>query len=356
MPAEPQPGSAPEPHGATASGAAASAAGAEGAATPQPAWRSGDAPRRIAQTALKDIAWEVGVAKPDPVVVVDGVRRTFGGLTAVSVDHLEIQRGGITGLIGPNGAGKTTLFNLLTGFDQPNTGNWSFDGTSLSKLAPHEVARMGVVRTFQLTKALSRLTVLQNMLLGAQSQKGERFWGALIPGIWRAQERANTEKAMDLLQRFKLDAKKDDFAGTLSGGQRKLLEMARALMSDPKVVMLDEPMAGVNPALTQSLLGHVKDLREQGMTVIFVEHDMDVVRDISDWVVVMAAGRIIAEGPPESISQNQAVVDAYLGAHHDAPLTVEEEDQVLAQVERQIAKEEAADGDVLDSESRKAQS
>jgi branched-chain amino acid transport system ATP-binding protein len=155
---------------------------------------------------------------------------------------------------------------------------------------------------------------------------------------------------MDLLQRFKLDAKKDDFAGTLSGGQRKLLEMARALMSDPQVVMLDEPMAGVNPALTQSLLGHVKDLREQGMTVIFVEHDMDVVRDISDWVVVMAAGRVIAEGPPESISQNQAVVDAYLGAHHDAPLTVEEEDRVLAEAERSIAHEEGGQGDVLASE------
>ena len=179
------------------------------------------------------------------------------------------------------------------------------------------------------------------MLLGAQGQRGEGFFRALVPGIWRAQEKANTEKAMDLLQRFKLDAKKDDFAGTLSGGQRKLLEMARALMSDPQVVMLDEPMAGVNPALTQSLLGHVKDLREQGMTVIFVEHDMDVVRDISDWVVVMAAGRIIAEGPPESISQNQAVVDAYLGAHHDAPLTVEEEDRVLAEAEQAIAREEA---------------
>jgi neutral amino acid transport system ATP-binding protein len=213
------------------------------------------------------------------------------------------------------------------------------------------VARLGVVRTFQLTKALSRLTVLQNMLLGAQGQRGESFLRALIPGIWRAQERANTEKAMDLLQRFKLDAKRDDFAGTLSGGQRKLLEMARALMSDPQVVMLDEPMAGVNPALTQSLLGHVKDLREQGMTVIFVEHDMDVVRDISDWVVVMAAGRIIAEGPPEAISQNQAVVDAYLGAHHDAPLTVEEEDRVLAQAEQSIAREEGIEGDVLSSDS-----
>jgi branched-chain amino acid transport system ATP-binding protein len=308
------------------------------------------APRRLAQAALRDIPWEVGVSKPDPAIVVDGVVRTFGGLTAVSVDHLEIQRGGITGLIGPNGAGKTTLFNLLTGFDQPNSGSWSYNGRPLDKLTPHRVARLGVVRTFQLTKALSRLTVLQNMLLGAQGQRGESFLRALVPGTWREQEKENTEKALDLLARFKLDAKKDDFAGTLSGGQRKLLEMARALMSEPEVVMLDEPMAGVNPALTQSLLGHVKDLREQGMTVIFVEHDMDVVRDISDWVVVMAAGRIIAEGPPEALSQNQAVVDAYLGAHHDAPLTAEEEEKVLAEAERAIAREEQVDGDVLSSE------
>jgi neutral amino acid transport system ATP-binding protein len=325
----------PTPAGATASGAGA----------------SGAAPRRLAQVALRDVPWEIGVAKPDPAIVVDGVTRSFGGLTAVSVDHLEIQRGGITGLIGPNGAGKTTLFNLLTGFDQPNTGTWSFNGRPLGKLVPHQVAQLGVVRTFQLTKALSRLTVLENMLLGAQGQRGEGFFRALVPGVWRAQERANTEKAMDLLERFKLHTKRDDFAGTLSGGQRKLLEMARALMSDPQVVMLDEPMAGVNPALTQSLLGHVKDLREQGMTVIFVEHDMDVVRDISDWVVVMAAGKVIAEGPPESISQNRAVVDAYLGAHHDAPLTIEEEDRVLAETSRAIAREEGLEGEVLGSDS-----
>ncbi|MCF6745319.1 ABC transporter ATP-binding protein [Blastococcus sp. KM273128] len=306
--------------------------------------------RLPAREALRDVPWEVGVAKPDPTIVVDGVIRTFGGLTAVSVDHLEIQRGGITGLIGPNGAGKTTLFNLLTGFDQPDGGTWSFDGRPLGKLASHQVARLGVVRTFQLTKALSRLTVLQNMLLGAQGQRGEGFFSALVPGLWRGQEQANTEKALELLRRFKLDAKKDDFAGTLSGGQRKLLEMARALMSDPKVVMLDEPMAGVNPALTQSLLGHVKDLREQGMTVIFVEHDMDVVRDISDWVVVMAAGNVIAEGPPESISQNQAVVDAYLGAHHDAPLTIEEEDAQLAEAEASISRQGRGGGESLSSD------
>ncbi|KQS64904.1 ABC transporter ATP-binding protein [Modestobacter sp. Leaf380] len=332
MPADPQPTGA---HAASSTPTATSTGTA-------PAGRA--APARLAQAALRDLPWEVGVAKPDPALVVDGVTRTFGGLTAVSVDHLEIQRGGITGLIGPNGAGKTTLFNLLTGFDQPNTGTWTFDGKSLGRLSPHQVARLGVVRTFQLTKALSRLTVLQNMLLGAQGQAGESFLKALVPGTWRSQERANTEKAMDLLQRFKLDAKKDEFAGVLSGGQRKLLEMARALMSDPKVVMLDEPMAGVNPALTQSLLGHVKDLREEGMTVVFVEHDMDVVRDISDWVVVMAAGKVIAEGPPESISQNKDVVDAYLGAHHDAPLTNEEEDRVLAEAEAAIAREEGVPG------------
>ena len=143
---------------------------------------SGDAPQRLAQIALRDLPWEIGVAKPDPAVVVDGVTRTFGGLTAVSVDHLEIQRGGITGLIGPNGAGKTTLFNLLTGFDQPDTGTWSFDGKSLGKLSPHQVARLGVVRTFQLTKALSRLTVLQNMLLGRPGPAGRELLPCARPG------------------------------------------------------------------------------------------------------------------------------------------------------------------------------
>ncbi|HEX8628971.1 MAG TPA: ATP-binding cassette domain-containing protein, partial [Catenuloplanes sp.] len=191
MPADQTPGQ-PASHGATASGATASSGAAPGASAPEHAWRTGDEPRRVAQAALKDLPWEVGVAKPDPAIVVDGVTRTFGGLTAVSVDHLEVQRGGITGLIGPNGAGKTTLFNLLTGFDQPNTGSWSFDGRPLGKLAPHQVARLGVVRTFQLTKALSRLTVLQNMLLGAQGQRGEGFFRALVPGVWKAQERANT--------------------------------------------------------------------------------------------------------------------------------------------------------------------
>lgn len=276
--------------------------------------------RRPKTTGLAKGPAAPGVAKVDPILVVDGVERHFGGLTAVSVDHLEIPRGAITALIGPNGAGKTTLFNLLCGFDKPNSGQWSFDGKNLSGIPSFKVARMGQVRTFQLTKSLSLLTVLENMKLGATGQRGEGFWASLIPALWRKQDAEIEERARELLARFKLDAKEKDFAASLSGGQRKLLEMARALMSDPTLVMLDEPMAGVNPALTQSLLDHILDLKELGMTVLFVEHDMHMVRHIADWVVVMAEGRVVAEGPPDTVMEDPAVVDAYLGAHQDVDL------------------------------------
>jgi neutral amino acid transport system ATP-binding protein len=272
--------------------------------------------RTPAAAALADVPPEPGVAKPDPVLVVDGVQRHFGGLTAVDVDHLELQRGAITSLIGPNGAGKTTFFNLMTGFDEPDRGSWQFDGHDLHGVPAHRVARYGMVRTFQLTKALTRLTVLENMKLGATGQRGERMLASLWPGVWRDQERDIEQRADELLTRFRMDHMRDEMAGTLSGGQRKLLEMARALMVEPNMVMLDEPMAGVNPALTQSLLQHVKDLPSFGMTVLFVEHDMDVVMDISDWVIVMAQGRIIAEGPPEAVSQDPNVINAYLGQEH----------------------------------------
>jgi branched-chain amino acid transport system ATP-binding protein len=172
-----------------------------------------------------------------------------------------------------------------------------------------------MVRTFQLTKALGRLTVLDNMLLAAPHQSGERFILAMLR-TWRGQEAANRRRAEELLERYNLAAKRDDYAATLSGGQRKLLEMARALMVDPQLVMLDEPMAGVNPALVQSLLGHIRELRDEGRTVVFVEHDMDVVMNISDWVICMAQGAVIAEGPPSTIVTNELVIDAYLGAHH----------------------------------------
>ncbi|MEZ5167687.1 MAG: ABC transporter ATP-binding protein, partial [Acidimicrobiales bacterium] len=254
-----------------------------------------------------------GVAKPDPLLVIDGVTRRFGGLAAVDVAHLEIPRHAITALIGPNGAGKTTFFNLLTGFDTPNEGEWSFDGIPLRGMPAHKVAAHGMVRTFQLTKALTRLSVMENMLLGAVDHPGERISRALFPRRWRPVEATVETRADAMLDRFNLAHMRDEYAGTLSGGQRRLLEMARAMMGDPALLMLDEPMAGVNPALVQSLLGHITGLRDEGTTVVFVEHDMDVVMEISDWVVVLAQGSVIAEGPPASIVSNRQVIDAYLG-------------------------------------------
>ena len=293
-----------------------------------------------ARAALAGVPNSPGAPKPDAIVKGDNIVRTFGGLKAVDVEHIEIQRGVITALIGPNGAGKTTLFNLLTGFDEPDEGSWAFNGTSLGKVPAYRVARLGMVRTFQLTKVLSKLTVIQNMLLGATGQRGEKFWSAPFKSLWSTQEDDNTKRADDLLARFKLDAKREDFAGSLSGGQRKLLEMARALMVDPELIMLDEPMAGVNPALKQSLLGHVKSLRDEGRTVLFVEHDMDMVRDISDWVIVMAQGQIVAEGTPQSVMADQRVIDAYLGAHHDTDIT-EVDIEALEQAAEAELEEEA---------------
>ena len=268
-------------------------------------------PRRLAA-----VAPEPGVAKPDPILVVDGVSRSFGGLRAVDVDHLEVERGLITSVIGPNGAGKTTLFNLLTGFDDADGGTWTLDGAPLQRKRPHAVARAGMVRTFQLTKALSKMKVIDNLMLGATDQVGEGMVSALLPVRWRSQEAAVTERAEQLLERFRLAHMRDEYAGTLSGGQRKLLEMARALMVEPKVILLDEPMAGVNPALVQSLLEHVRALRDEGVTVIFIEHDMDVVMGISDWVVCLAQGAVISEGLPEAVGSDPKVIDAYLGTHH----------------------------------------
>jgi branched-chain amino acid transport system ATP-binding protein len=277
-----------------------------------------------ARTALASVNASPGIAKPDPILLAENVRRNFGGVTAVDVQHLEVQRGSITALIGPNGAGKTTLFNLLTGFDTPDTGEWMFDSKNLKKVVAHKTASLGMVRTFQLTKSLTKLSVIENMKLGATHQMGEKWWNGLLPFRYRKQEAIIERRADELLKRFKLDHMRDQYAGTLSGGQRKLLEMARALMTNPRLVMLDEPMAGVNPALKQSLNEHIRGLRDDGMTVLFVEHDMDMVHDISDWVIVMAEGRIIAEGTPDQISSNPAVIEAYLGTHQGKSLLEEE--------------------------------
>jgi branched-chain amino acid transport system ATP-binding protein len=311
--------------------------------TTAPAGLADPAARRELMSPVERVP---GAKKPDAILSVDKIVRQFGGVTAVDVEHLEVQRGVITALIGPNGAGKTTFFNLITGFDRPTSAgkgaHWAFNGKTLDKTSASAVAKSGMVRTFQLTKSLNRMTVMDNMMLGAQGQVGERLVNSMLRPRWRSQELAVEEKAKGLLGRFKLLEKKDDYAGALSGGQRKLLEMARALMTDPTMIMLDEPMAGVNPALTQSLLGHIQGLRDEGMTVLFVEHDMHVVRHISDWVVVMAEGRVVAEGPADTVMSDQAVVDAYLGAHHDTDLGDDAllEDSAVAALEQEVVDEE----------------
>jgi branched-chain amino acid transport system ATP-binding protein len=222
----------------------------------------------------------------------------------------------VTALIGPNGAGKTTAFNLLTGFIAADAGRVTFDGHDISRGRPDRIARLGMVRTFQLTRVFAKMTVLENVMLAAPSQPGERLDVALFrPRRWRRREAEVREEAMEMLAEVGIHAHADQYAATLSGGQRKLLELARALMARPRLVLLDEPMAGVNPTLGRRLLDYLQRLREErGLTVLFVEHDMDVVMGVSDEVIVMAEGRVIAHGTPEAVRADTAVIDAYLGA------------------------------------------
>jgi branched-chain amino acid transport system ATP-binding protein len=250
---------------------------------------------------------------------VDGLVKRFGGVAAVDGATFSVQAGTITSLIGPNGAGKTTAFNAIAGFHRADGGRVVFDGRRIDRRPAYRIARAGLVRTFQSARALSRMSVLDNMLLAGASQPGEQLWrGFLTPGHVRARERAVRERAVQLLERVRLNGLADEYAGTLSGGQRKLLEFARALMPEPAMVMLDEPMAGVNPSLGLELLEHMQALRDTGTTFLLVEHDLEAVMMVSDQVHVMSAGKVIASGTPEEVTRNSEVIDAYLGTYRPA--------------------------------------
>jgi neutral amino acid transport system ATP-binding protein len=250
-----------------------------------------------------------------PLLEVRDVVKRFGGIRAVDGASFKVREGTITALIGPNGAGKTTLFNVLTGFYDSDHGFASFGGNRILGNPPHRIARLGMVRTFQITKALARMPVIDNLMLAAPDQPGEKLRNvAFRPGAVRRREVDVRRDALEVLAVFDLDHLADEYAGTLSGGQRKLLELARALMSSPRMLLLDEPMAGISPVLGGRLLDHMQRVRlEQGMTFLFIEHDMEVVMGHSDRVIVMAEGKVIADGSPTEVRREQRVIDAYLG-------------------------------------------
>lgn len=244
---------------------------------------------------------------------VRAVTKRFSGVLAVDEATFDVARGTITTLIGPNGAGKSTLFNVVTGFERGDGGEVCFDGESIYGHAPHVIARRGMVRTFQLTKALAVMSVIDNMLLAAPNP-GERLLRAPLRPLWRGAEREARRRAHDLLNVFGLITKADEYAGTLSGGQRKLLELARALMLDPRMLLLDEPLAGVNRSLGWTLLEHIERLRaERELTILLVEHDMEVVMRYSDTVIVMGEGRVLTIGSPDDVRRDPRVIEAYLG-------------------------------------------
>ncbi len=252
----------------------------------------------------------------DVELSVDGLVKRFGGITAVDGASFEVESGAMTGLIGPNGAGKSTTFHCITGIHRPDGGTVRFQGRDITGIRPYECADYGLVRTFQIAREMANMTVLENLMLPAQNQSGEQLWRSVLPFARQEverEERELLERVWEVLEFFEIEHIAEEKAGNLSGGQRKLLEMARALMIEPEMLLLDEPFAGVNPTLEHKLLDHIHELREEGYTFLIVEHDMDLIMENCERVIVMHQGSVLAEGEPETITSNEQVIEAYLG-------------------------------------------
>ncbi|MDQ6773534.1 MAG: ATP-binding cassette domain-containing protein [Candidatus Dormibacteraeota bacterium] len=254
------------------------------------------------------------IAPIAPILEIEDLAYSFGGLKAVNGSTFNIERGGINALIGPNGAGKTTLINIIAGALKAEAGRVSFDGTDVTGWPSHKVAGQGLIRTFQISRELANMTVLENMLVPPPNQAGDRLFNAMFrPGVGHRQDRTLVETALARLDDFGLYDSRDQYARNLSGGQKRLLELARGVMGEPKLMVLDEPFAGVNPALIELLEGHLQTLQRSGITFVMVEHNLNVVERICDHVVVMAEGRTLATGRLSELRQNEEVITAYLG-------------------------------------------
>ena len=253
-------------------------------------------------------------AMAETVLEAQGLSKRFGGLVAVQDMSLSVARGEILGLIGPNGAGKTTMFDLLAGSVRPSAGSIRLRGKDITSLPPHRRLAAGMGRTFQIPRPFPALTLLENMLLARQHQTGERFWANFTaPRRVAAEEREARDKALALLDLVALHRLADEPARVLSGGQRKLLELARVMMADPGVVLLDEPAAGVNPSLLEVLIDRIRDINAKGVTFLLIEHNIDMVTRLCDRIVVMAQGALLFQGKPDEVAREPRVIEAYLG-------------------------------------------
>jgi branched-chain amino acid transport system ATP-binding protein len=251
-----------------------------------------------------------------PILSVEHVGVRFGGLVAIADLHFSVNPGEIVSLIGPNGAGKTTAFNVMTGFLRPSQGDVRFRGTSLKGQQPHEIARLGLARTFQRTSVFPDDTVFDNVMIGLHRQGAALSRAPLLDtllGRGGAHERRLRERAAVLLERVGLAGRADEKAGALAYGEQRLVGVALALATEPAMLLLDEPVSGMNASETRVFVRLIRQIRDSGVTILLVEHDMPMVMDVSDRIVVLNYGRLIAEGPPEAIRTDPAVIEAYLG-------------------------------------------